>query len=533
MNSENLIEVPKQAPGVVYLIGAGPGDPGLLTIRGKEALERADAVVYDRLAHPSLLDYARPDAERIYVGKASANHAMKQPDINATIVRLALEGKTVARLKGGDPLVFGRGGEEAECCREHGVPFEFVPGVTSAIAAGTYAGIPITHRDAASSFAVITGHEREDDASRSQAGAAEGRRNWARLAWAADTLVFLMGVENLQEITSRLIENGRLPETPVGVVQWGTWPGQRVVTGTLASIVDVVKTNGITSPAVCIVGEVVALREKLRWFDDPSIRPLFGKKVLVTRAREQASALSSALRSLGAEPLEFPAIKIVPDRPYEALKPALVQLGSYAWLVFTSANAVTCFAEALQQSGLDSRALFHARIAAIGPATAAAVSSVLNILPDYVPTEAVAEAVLAGWPDTDMSGKSVLMPRASEAREVLPEGLRALGATVDVIAVYTTILDGSGAAQLIELLNDGELDALTFTSSSTVTNFIQSIGSPTTEELKKLIGGSVIISIGPITSATLRENGLEPDVSAYDHTIPGVVAALKAHFAPE
>ena len=518
-------------PGTVYLIGAGPGDPGLLTIRGKEALERADAVVYDRLAHPALLNYARASAERIYVGKASSNHAMKQPDINATLVRLALEGKDVARLKGGDPLVFGRGGEEAEACRENGVPFEFVPGVTSAIAAGTYAGIPITHRDAASSFAVITGHERDDDASKKQAGAAEGRRNWARLAWAADTLVFLMGIENLHEITSRLIENGRSPETPVGIVQWGTWSRQRVGTGTLATIVDIVKENGITSPAVSIVGDVVSLREKLRWFDDPVQRPLFGKKVLVTRAREQASALSSSLRALGAEPVEFPAIKIVPDRPYTALKRALGSLGDYAWLVFTSVNAVTSFAEAMDDLGLDARALGGIRVAAIGPATALEVKQSLGIRPDFVPEEAVAEAVLAGWPDKEMFGKRVLMPRAAEAREVLPDGLRTLGAVVDVIPVYTTVLDGTGSDELLELLNNGELSALTFTSSSTVTNFIQSIGAPTPQQLRELVGDTAVISIGPITTNTLIENGLAPSVTANEHTIPGIVEALKSYFS--
>jgi uroporphyrinogen III methyltransferase / synthase len=517
-------------PGTVYLIGAGPGDPGLLTIRGKEALECADAVVYDRLAHPALLNYVRPNAERIYVGKASANHAMKQPDINATLVRLALEGKTVARLKGGDPLVFGRGGEEAEICREHGVPFEFVPGVTSAIAAGTYAGIPITHRDAASSFAVITGHEREDDASKSQAGAAEGRRNWARLAWAADTLVFLMGVENLHEITSRLIENGRSPETPVGIVQWGTWSKQRVVTGTLSTIVQVVKDNGITSPAVSIVGDVVSLREKLRWFDDPVQRPLFGKKVLVTRAREQASGLSASLRALGADPVEFPAIKIVPERPYTELKSALADLAEYGWLVFTSVNAVTSFAEALEDLGLDARALSAIKVAAIGPATALEVKTSLGIRPDFVPQEAVAEAVLAGWPDKELTGKRVLMPRAKEAREVLPNGLRALGATVDVIPVYTTILDGSGSEELLQLLKDHELSALTFTSSSTVTNFIQSLGSPSPRALTDLIGATAIISIGPITTNTLLENGITPSVTAAEHTIPGVLSALTAYF---
>jgi len=299
-------------PGTVYLIGAGPGDPKLITVGGAEALRLADVVVYDRLAHPKLLDHARADAERVYVGKQADRHAMKQEDINALLAGRAQEGKTVARLKGGDPFVFGRGGEEAEYLRERGVPFVVIPGVTSAVAAPAYAGIPVTHRDAASSFAVITGHERDDarESGTREPGQAEGRRRWDRIAHAADTLLFLMGVENLEEIAGQLQAHGRSPETPVALVRWGTWAGrQETLVGTLGDIVEKVRAAGFQAPAVTVVGEVVRLREKLRWFD---AGPLAGKRIVVTRAREQASEFAEKLRARGAEPIEFPLIRIAP-----------------------------------------------------------------------------------------------------------------------------------------------------------------------------------------------------------------------------
>jgi uroporphyrinogen III methyltransferase/synthase len=518
--------------GTVYLIGAGPGDPGLITVRGRERLGAADVVVYDRLAHPALLDYARPEAERIYVGKASAHHAMKQPEINALLVERAKQGKTVARLKGGDPFVFGRGGEEAEACRAAGVPFEVVPGVTSAIAAPAYAGIPVTHRDAASSFAVITGHERDDatESGTREPGAAEGRRNWATIAHAADTLIFLMGVESLPEIAARLQEHGRAPETPVALVQWGTWPRQRVVTGTLATIVEERLRAGLTPPAVCVVGDVVRLREELRWFDDPATRPLFGKRVLVTRAREQASALSDLLRAKGAEPVEFPVIKIQPLDDYRDLDSALSRLRQYDWAVFTSANAVPIVAERLEASGLDARAFGTIKIAAIGPATAEALKQRLGLRADFVPTEAVAEAIIEQWPEAEMQGKRVLLPRAAEAREVLPEKLQERGATVDVLPVYETVLDASAAESLRAQLQNGELDILTFTSSSTVRNFAQAITEGDTARLPELVGNARVAAIGPITADTARELGLNPHIVAGEHTIPGLVAAIEEFF---
>jgi uroporphyrinogen III methyltransferase/synthase len=515
--------------GIVYLIGAGPGDPGLITVRGQECLRAADVVVYDRLAHPALLEQTRTDAERIYVGKASAQHALPQSEINALLIECARQGKTVARLKGGDPFVFGRGGEEAQACRAAGVPFEIVPGVTSAIAAPAYAGIPVTHRDAASSFAVVTGHERDDGgaAGTRAPGAAEGRRRWATLAHAADTLVFLMGVEALPEIAARLQEHGRDPETLVALVQWGTWPQQRVVTGTLATIVEEARRAGLTPPAVCVVGEVVRLRETLRWFDDPASRPLFGKRVLVTRAREQASALSDLLRAKGAAPVEFPVIKIARLADYADLDMALRRLREYDWVVFTSANAVPIVAERLEALGLDARAFGQTRLAAIGPATAEALRRYLSLRADFVPTEAVAEAVLAQWPESDLNGRRVLLPRAAEAREILPDTLRERGATVDVLPVYETVLDVSTAESLRTQLEQGELDVLAFTSSSTVRNFAQAIAEGDTARLSALVGQTLIAAIGPITADTAREFGLNPQIVAEEHTIPGLVAAIE------
>ena len=521
--------------GTVYLIGAGPGDPGLITVRGMELLRTADVVVYDRLAHPSLLNHARPDAEKIYVGKASAQHAMKQPDINALLIAKAKEGKSVARLKGGDPFVFGRGGEEAEECRAADVLFQIVPGVTSAIAAPAYAGIPVTHRDAASSFAVITGHERDDarESGTRAPGEAEGRRNWAHIAYAADTLVFLMGVEALPEIAARLQEHGRSPETPVALVQWGTWAQQRVVTGTLATIVEEVRRAGLTPPAVCVVGEVVNLRPALRWFDNLATRPLHGKRILVTRAREQAGGLSELLRAKGADPIEFPVIRIARLDDYSLLDAALRNLTRYDWAVFTSINAVPIVAERLRALNLDTRAFYGTKIAAMGPATANSLWERLALRADFVPTEAVAEAMLTQWPDPDLRGKRLLFPRAIEARELLPEQLTALGGTVDVAPAYRTEFDGYGAGDTIRLLEEGRIDAVTFTSASTVQNFVQAVGSRPTHPIADIVGQTPIVAIGPVTAEAARGFGLHVTGVADEHTIPGLVTTLENMWSNE
>jgi len=494
--------------GMVYLVGAGPGDPKLCTLKGIECIQKADVIVYDRLAHPALLKYARPDAELVYVGKASSDHAVRQEDINRLLADKAKEGKIVTRLKGGDPFVFGRGGEEAELLAEEGIPFEIVPGVTSAVAVPAYAGIPVTHRKLCSTFGIITGHE--DPAK------TESSIKWDRIATGIDTIVFLMGVENLPNIVSELLANGRAPDTPVALIRWGARPNQETLVGTLADIVDKVRETGFKSPAVTVVGEVVRLRDKLRWFDN---RPLFGKKIVVTRSREQASALTEALEGLGAEVIEFPVIKIVPPADWSPVDAAVDSMSSYDWLIFTSVNGVRCLVDRLLATGRDVRALAGPKVAAIGPSTAETLAC-LGVRVDYVPAEFVAEAVVDQFPET-VTGKRVLLARAGEAREVLPEKLTELGAEVTVVSVYGTVLEDSDASEVKRMLAAGEIDAITFTSSSTVRSFIELVGG-----VESVAESARIACIGPITARTAEESGLKPDVVAEAYTIGGLVEAL-------
>lgn len=511
-------------PGIVYLIGAGPGDPKLITVGGAEALKKADVVVYDRLAHPKLLDYARMDAERVYVGKKADQHAMTQDGINALLADRAAAGKTVARLKGGDPFVFGRGGEEAEYLRERDIPFIVLPGVTSAIAAPAYAGIPVTHRDAASSFAVITGHERNDgrESGTRLPGEAEGRRRWDKIAYAADTLLFLMGVENLGEIVTQLMANGRASETPVALVRWGTWAGQQeTLVGTLGDIVERVRVAKFKAPAVTIVGEVVKLREKIRWFD---IGPLAGKRVIVTRAREQASEFAEMLRERGAEPIEFPLISIVPPADgYAALDNALARIGSYDWICFASAPAVRAFCERLAATGKDARAFGGAKLAAVGPATAEALRG-FGLQPDFLPQTATGAGLGAELPG-EVFGKNILLPRAAEGEEGLAEVLITREATIDAVTAYANVLDGAGAEEVRERLAEGTVDVVTFTSSSTVKNFVTALGGVSLPETVK------IACIGPSTAKTATELlGRAPEILADEPTMAGMVAALEGFY---
>jgi len=529
----------------VYLVGAGPGDPGLLTLKGRECIRKADVIVYDRLVHPSILRHARPDAELIYVGKASSAHTMKQEDINRLLTDKAKEGKTVVRLKGGDPFVFGRGGEEAEALVEEGIEFEIVPGITSAIAAPAYAGIPVTHRDFCSALGIITGHERAAECDRETGRPGDGeqgiapsphrplapssssenpnpgsRIKWDKIATGIDTLVFLMGVQNLPNIVSELVKNGRDPSTPVALVRWGTRVEQETLVGTLADIVGKVKETGFKSPAVTVVGDVVNLREKLRWFDN---RPLFGKKVLVTRSRDQASALSQLLRDYGAEPVEFPVIRISPLKDCSELDAALDRIEEYDWLLFTSANGVTAAIDRLRELGRDVRSLKGPKIGAIGPKTAETIRG-LGMNVDFTPSKFVAEQVVQEFPEHP-DGKRILIPRAREAREVLPEKLAEKGARVDVVTSYQTEIEESDAAEVKELLARGEIDIVTFTSSSTVKNFVQLVGEGGRVSLPE---GVKVACIGPITAQTAEECGLKPDVVADEYTIEGLVAALVA-----
>ncbi len=486
-------------PGTVYLVGAGPGDPGLLTRAGADALARAEVVIYDRLASPALLALAAPDAEMIYVGKASSRHTRTQEEINELLAEHAWRGKRVCRLKGGDPLVFGRGGEEAAHLRARGVPFVFVPGVTSSIAVPAYAGIPVTDRSCASSFAVITGHE---DPTKP-----ESALDWAGIAHGADTLVFLMGLANLPEIAAQLVAHGRPATTPAAAIQSGTTSRQRVVTGTLADIAGAVATARLESPVITVVGEVVGLRDTLAWFDT---RPLFGKRVLVTRTREQASDLSRLLAEAGAEPVEFPVIRI---EPLPAVPNLLDRLAKADWLVFTSANGLPHLLAQVRALGGDIRALGRGKVAAIGSGTAESLRA-CGLHVDFIPDRFVAEAFAAQFPDP--AGLHIVIPRAQEAREVLPALLTARGATVDDLPIYRTVPEDGTPPPL------ADIDVITFASSSTVRSF------------RKLNPGTVsstVACIGPVTADTARELGLRVDVQPDDYTLPALVQALVGYFA--
>ncbi|MBI2864506.1 MAG: uroporphyrinogen-III C-methyltransferase [Chloroflexi bacterium] len=507
--------------GIVYLVGAGPGDPGLITVKGLECIRKADVLVYDRLASPDLLKEARPDAERVFVGKASSHHTLTQDQINRLIVERAAAGKVVCRLKGGDPFLYGRGGEEAEELVEAGLSFEVVPGVTSAIAVPAYAGIPVTHRDITSSFAVITGHEEPNKTDSSIA--------WDKISTGIGTLVFLMGVENLPYIVEQLTNHGRSANTPVALVRWGTRMEQETVTGTLANIVDKVSEAGLRPPAVAIVGEVVGLREKLRWFDN---KPLFGKRVLVTRTRDQASALSSLLRSQGAYPVEFPTIQIEPPEDFGPMDAAIERLDSYDWLVFTSANGVKSLMSRLHSLGQDVRALGKARLCAIGPATAKQLAR-YGLRVDLMPSEYVAESIIEGIGDVE--GKLILLPRADIAREMLATELKKRGATVDEVAAYHTASANAMDGGIVQMLRDGLIDVITFTSSSTVKNFVSLMeaGEGMAHEsrerwLSEMFSVVTVACIGPITAKAALDLGLSVDVVAEEYTIPGLVDAIVA-----
>ncbi|HWR39030.1 MAG TPA: uroporphyrinogen-III C-methyltransferase [Patescibacteria group bacterium] len=503
--------------GIVYLVGAGPGDYKLITLRAIDCLKLADAIVYDRLADNRLLEHAPADAERIYVGKASSEHTMRQEEINQLLVDKALEGKTVVRLKGGDPFVFGRGGEEALKLAEHGVPFEIVPGITSAIAVPAYAGIPVTHRGIATSFAVVTGHE---DPTKG-----ESTMRWEKLAQAVDTLVFLMGVENLPHITAKLQEHGRPADTPAAVIRWGTKSEQEVLVTTVGRAAVDVARQQIKPPAIFLVGQVVNLREKLAWFDT---KPMFGKNVLVTRAREQASALTAELEAMGAECLEAPAIKIVPPESYEPIDQAISALHDYQWLIFTSTNGVDAFFRRLAAARHDARALAACKVAAIGAQTAERLLG-YGIAADLVPIEFRAEGIVDAMKEYIQPGMNVLIPRALVARDLLPQKLTEMGARVNVVPAYRTVLGDVDGPALAAQLAVGAVDLVTFTSSSTVTNLLQLLGDKGPE----LINRAQVACIGPITAGTCQEHGIHVDVMAGEYTIKGMAAAIKTLFAKE
>jgi uroporphyrinogen III methyltransferase/synthase len=500
-------------PGKVYLVGAGPGDPGLLTLKGKAALERADCVVYDFLAATSLLRFAEPGAEKIFVGKRGGGPRRPQEEINNLLISKARAGLTVVRLKGGDPFVFGRGGEEAEVLAKAQVPFEIVPGVTSGIAAPAYAGIPVTHRDFASSLTFIAGHR---DPLREGSGV-----DWKGIAAGSGTLVFYMGTRNVPGIAERLIEEGRRSDTPAAVIRWGTRAGQQVVTGSLANIAE--RAAGIQPPTVIVVGEVVKMREHLNWRD---ALPLAGKRIAVTRAREQAGTLVETLEELGAETVTIPTIEFREPKSWKPLDDALRRLEEFDYLLATSANGVRSFMARLKAAGRDARGLKGVTIGAIGPATAAEFDRT-GIKVDFVPREYRAEGLLESLQGREVAGKSFLIPRAKLARDLVPRVLSERGAHVEVVAAYETVAPQISADELRQMLMPAP-HAITFTSSSTATHFAQMLGNT---PISDILSGVVVASIGPVTSVTLRKLGLRVDIEAKESTIPGLVTAIVGCFS--
>jgi uroporphyrinogen III methyltransferase/synthase len=501
--------------GKVYLVGAGPGDPGLITVKGLECIKNADVLIYDYLASPILLKHAQKHAEIFYVGKKGGDHTLSQDEINTLIAEKAQKGLTVTRLKGGDPFIFGRGGEEAEILVKNDIPFEIVPGVTSAIAAPAYAGIPLTHRKFTSTVAFVTGHE---DPLKE-----ESSIDWAALAKGIGTLVFLMGVKNLPFITHRLIHHGMDPDTPVALIRWGTTPRQTTVTGTLHTISERAKDAGFKPPAIIVVGHVVKLREMLRWFEN---RPLMGLRIVVTRAREQASELVERLSDLGAECLECPTINVVPPDDFNPLDTAIQNLSTYEWLVFTSVNGVNFFFNRLYEKNKDVRSLRNVNTAVIGPATAKRLFD-FGLHSDIIPESYRAESIIKAFADKDINGKKILLPRAKEARPILPVELTRMGAIVDEVTAYCTRSVQDKADLLLKRLKEKTIDLITFTSSSTVKNF-HALLPP--EDLQSLMQEVRVASIGPITADTARNLGFDIHIIAESYTIPGLCEAIKRHY---
>lgn len=504
--------------GYVYLIGAGPGDPGLITVKGRDCIRKAQVILYDYLANPELLKCAAPDAELIYAGKIGGAHNHEQWQINELLVEKALQGKVVARLKGGDPFVFGRGGEECEALVAAGIPFEIVPGVTAGIGAAAYAGIPLTHRSVTTSVAFVTGHENP--------GKDASDIDWERLSLGSGTVVFYMGIKNLPLITGNLIQHGRAPETPVALVRWGTRTEQEVLVGTLADIADKARQASFKAPAITIVGEVVKLREKLRWFDS---RPLFGTGIVVTRAADQAGEFSTLLASHGARVYECPTIQIIPPESFAELDAAINGLSAFDWLIFTSYNAVSCFFNRLKHLGVDSRAIGPCRICAVGPKTAAALAP-YGIRADLVPESYKAEGVVEAFAKLTLNGRRILFPKADRARDVIPAELVKMGAEVVAPIAYRNVVPERLPDSALEALEGGMIRCITFTSSSTVQNLAAMVGE---NLLLKLLEGVTIASIGPITSKTCRELGLVVDIEPQDYTLDALTKAIVEYFGEQ
>ena len=490
--------------GVVYLVGAGPGDPDLMTVRSLELIASADVIFHDRLIPPGVLDGARADAKLAYVGKTPSGPSIPQEEIGERLIEAARDGKSVVRLKGGDPFVFGRGGEEGELLGDAGIDFEVVPGITAGIAATAYAGIPVTYRGDASAVAFVTGHEDPEKAGTDL--------DWKALAGFPGTLVFYMGVKHLGENLEALVAEGRSPDELAAVVERGTMTGQRTVVATLGTLAEVAEAEGIAAPALVVVGKVVRHRLALAWLER---RPLHGRRIVVTRARAQSSGLAATLRGLGAEVVELPAIRIEPRIESEEVREAIGAIGTYALICLTSPNGVRLLFEALEAAGLDARALAGTTVAAIGPGTAGALAE-RGIAADVVPRRFVAEALVEALETVEVDGRPVLIARAAEAREVLPEALRERGGKVDVVSLYETVREEPAATD-IEAAQSA--DYITFTSSSTVRNLRETLGERFPDEAR-------VISIGPITSEAIRDAGLTIHSEARRHDVDGVIEAL-------
>ena len=501
--------------GRVFLVGAGPGDPELLTIRGRRYLEEADVVFYDRLVDRRLLGHAPKDAELVHVGKRPGGPRDWQAEINALLIDRARHGKRVVRLKGGDPFIFGRGGEEVAALAEAGIPFEVVPGITSAIAAPTYAGIPLTHRGVSSSATIVAGSKSPDSA--------ESAVDWDLLAKSEGTLSLLMGWENLPSIAKALIDGGRGEDTPAAVIQWGTWSNQKTVIGTLDSIAESAQQAGLSNPVVVVVGEVVNLRQVSRWFDN---RPLFGKRVLVTRSRTQSADLVELFERVGAEPVEVPTIEIQPAEDFSEVDAELARLPKYDWVVLTSTNTVEQLFERLDTLGRDARLLHGSRVAAIGTATAASLRE-RGIVADLVSRESVSQSLIDDLGDWGVKGQRILLPGAEVRPERLRRGLEGLGAVVREVTTYRTVMPSGAGDRLREALRVG-VDVVTFTSSSTVTNLMSLMDGDATR-----LGGADIACIGPVTAETARKAGLDVAIVAEESTAGGLVNAIVAHYMAE
>lgn len=505
------------------MVGAGPGDPGLLTLKGRKCLRQAQVVIYDHLVNERLLEYAPPGAELIYAGKRRGQHALEQEEISALLLDRAKKGKRVIRLKGGDPFIFGRGGEEAEELAASGIPFEVVPGVSSAIAAPAYAGIPLTHRKYTSTLGFVTGHEEASRSACVNADRQDSRIAWGKIATGLETLVFLMGYGQLKSITERLIQEGRDPNTPVALIRWGTLPAQETIVGSLKDIVQRAEEAHFSPPVVAVVGEVVRLRSALNWFEK---RSLFGRRILVTRAREQASVLMELLEAAGAEAISLPVIQIEPAPDYQKLDRAIAQIENFDWVVFTSVHGVEFFWQRLRRMGKDARELKGIRLGAIGPATASQLRE-HGLEPDLVPSEFRAEAILKSMREEDLGGKRILLPRAAQARDLLPKALRQRRAKVVVAQAYRTIRPEADFKGIRERIGQGEIDVLTFTSSSTVSHFMEGMSKREIDSLKRK---AVIACIGPITAEAAREYGLEVAIQPKDYTISSLVKAICSYF---